>query len=76
MSSLPSKSGVNLFRDRESVIHLDAEISDGTLDLGVTQKELHGSQVAGSAMDQGQLGSAKRMLREPMRVQSNVSDPM
>lgn len=36
-SALPPKSDVDLFRYREGVIHLDAEISDGTLDLGVPQ---------------------------------------
>jgi hypothetical protein len=45
-----------LFCYREGVVDLDAEISDGTLDLGMPQKELYGSQVAGSAIDQGRLG--------------------
>jgi hypothetical protein len=37
-----------LFRYREGVIHLDAEISDRALDLGVTVQELDGSQVTGA----------------------------
>lgn len=36
-SALPPKSDVDLFRYREGVIDLDAEIPDGTLDLGVPQ---------------------------------------
>jgi hypothetical protein len=33
-------------RYREGIIHLDAEISDRALDLGVTEQKLDGSQVA------------------------------
>jgi hypothetical protein len=65
-----------LFCYRERVVDLDAEISNGTLDLGVPQKELHGSQIAGSAVDQGRLGPAKGMRPELVRVQSDVSDPV
>jgi hypothetical protein len=42
-----------LFCYREGVVYLDAEISNGTLDLSMPQKELYGPQVAGSAIDQG-----------------------
>jgi hypothetical protein len=37
-SALPPKSDVNLFCYREGVVDLDAEISDGTLDLGMPQR--------------------------------------
>ena len=44
MSALPGHiSNVNLFRYREGIIHLDAEVSDGTFDFGVAEQELHGS---------------------------------
>lgn len=50
-SLLSPNSDVDLFCYGEGVIDLDAEISDRTLDLGVPQKELYVSQVAGSAID-------------------------
>jgi hypothetical protein len=43
-SALPPKSDVNLFCYHEGVVDLDAEISNGTLDLSMPQKELYGSQ--------------------------------
>ena len=36
MSALPVTSDVNLFCNREGVVELDAEISDGAFDLGVS----------------------------------------
>jgi hypothetical protein len=50
-SAPPPKSDVNLFCYREGVVDLNAEISDRTFDLGVPQKELDGSQIAGSSVD-------------------------
>ncbi|MGY4233583.1 hypothetical protein ACVIIW_002530 [Bradyrhizobium sp. USDA 4449] len=50
-SALPPKSDVNLFCYRKGVVDLDAEISNGTLDFGVPQKELYGAQVPSSAID-------------------------
>lgn len=46
MSALPLSSDVNLFCYRQSVVDLDAKVSDGTLDLSVPEEELHGSQIA------------------------------
>jgi hypothetical protein len=37
-SALPPKSDVDLFRYREGVIDLDAEIPDGTLKFGMAQR--------------------------------------
>jgi hypothetical protein len=39
----PGISDVNLFRYREGIIYLDAEVSDGAFDLGMVEQELHGS---------------------------------
>ena len=38
MSALPGISDVNLFRYREGIIDLDAEVSDGAFDLGVAEQ--------------------------------------
>lgn len=67
-SALPPKSDVNLFCYREGIVYLDDEISNGALDLRMPQKKLHGSQVAGSAVNQGRLGPSKGMRPEQMRV--------
>ncbi len=57
MFALPLLSDVNLFGNCDSVIDLNAEISDGTFDLGVTKQKLHGTQVPCASIDQGCLGS-------------------
>jgi hypothetical protein len=35
----------------ERVVDLDAEISDSAFDLGVTEQELYGSQIASAPID-------------------------
>jgi hypothetical protein len=45
-----------LLGDRQSVINLDTEIANRALDLGVTEQQLDGPQIAGAAIDQGSLG--------------------
>ena len=42
MSALPEYFRHHLFRYRESIIYLDAEVSDGAFDLAVAEQELHG----------------------------------
>ena len=42
ISALPDISDVNLFRYRQSIIHLDAKVSDGAFDLSVAEQELDG----------------------------------
>jgi len=38
MSALPGSSDVNLFRYREGIIYLNAEVSDGAFDFGVAEQ--------------------------------------
>jgi len=52
----PNISDINLFRYRESIIYLDAEVSDGAFDLGVPEQELHGAQITGTPVNQSRLG--------------------
>ena len=52
----PGSSDVNLFRNGEGVIDLDTEVPDSAFDLGVTEQELHGSQITSTSVDQGCLG--------------------
>jgi hypothetical protein len=53
----PSISDIDLFRYRQGIIYLDAEVSDGAFDFCVAKQELHRPQVAGSTIDQRRLGS-------------------
>jgi len=47
----PESSDVNLFRYREPVVDLNSQISNSTLDFGMAEQELHGSQVTCAAVD-------------------------
>ena len=58
VSALPRDSHVNLFRYGESVVDFDTKIPDGAFDLGMAQKELHRSEISGTAVDQGRFGSS------------------
>jgi hypothetical protein len=42
----PGISDINLFRYRQSILHLDAEISDGTFDLGVAKQKMNRPEIA------------------------------
>ena len=42
----PGDSDISLFRDRERVVNLDAEISDRAFDLGVAEQELDGAKIS------------------------------
>jgi hypothetical protein len=54
--SARSASNVDLFGYRESIINLDTEIADRALDLGMTEQQLDGPQIAGATIDQRGLG--------------------
>jgi hypothetical protein len=52
-------SNVGLLGDSQSVVDLDAKITNRTLDLGMPEQQLDGSQIAGAAVDESGLGSAQ-----------------
>jgi hypothetical protein len=56
MSALPQRSDIHLFGDGKGIINLDTEIPGGALNLAMAKQELHGSQIARAAVDQGCLG--------------------
>ena len=66
--ALPGSSDIDLFGYRDSVIHLDAQVPHGALDLGVAQEELNGTQVTRASIDQGSLGPPQRVGAVQMRV--------
>ena len=39
----PGSSGIDLFGDGKSIVHLDAEISDSALDFAMPEQELDGT---------------------------------
>lgn len=50
---------VDLLRDRQSVLDLDAEVPDGAFQLGMPEQELDCTDVARTAVDQRCLGTAQ-----------------
>jgi hypothetical protein len=74
-SALPQISDVNLLSDSQGIIHFDAEIPYRALDLSVAEKQLYGSQIPGSTIDQRSLGPSKGVGAEHVSVQADTSDP-
>ncbi len=52
-SLCPGTSDVDLFRNRDGVVHLDPEIPDGALDAGVAEQQLDRPQVARAFTETG-----------------------
>jgi len=46
MFALPRYSDINLFRYRQCIIELDAEIVDRAFDLGMLEQELDGQRLS------------------------------
>ena len=61
-------SDVDLFRYRQRIIHLDTQVSDSALELGVAEQELCRSQITGSAVNQRCLGPPQRVRAKNLRV--------
>jgi hypothetical protein len=57
----PGISDINLFRNCQGVIDLDAKISDCAFDLGMPEQELDRPQVARPPINQGGLRASQRM---------------
>ena len=57
----PGISDIDLFRNCQGVIDLDAEIPDRAFDLGMPEQKLDGPEITGAPIDQ-------RSLRTPERV--------
>ena len=68
VSALPLSSDVNLFRYCDSIIDLDAEISDGALNLGVTPQELNRPQITCPSIDQGGFRAPEGVRSEQARI--------
>ncbi len=75
-SALPQFSNVNLLGNCKRVIDLDTEISDGALDLRVTQQQLNSAKVPGPTIDQRGLCPPDRMRTEHGRLRADAGDPL
>ena len=63
------------FRERECIVDVDTKISDGILDLAVTEQNLNGSQIPRGLVDNRRLGSAQRVRAVFLRRQANGANP-
>jgi hypothetical protein len=52
---------LNLFSHIQGVVHLNSKISDGALQLGVTEEKLDCTQVTGLPINLGSLRAAHRV---------------
>lgn len=71
-----SPSDFRLLGDFEGVINLDAQVFHGRLKLGVTEQQLHSTQVLGAPIDQCRLGPSHGMRPIFGRVQSQILYPV
>ena len=55
------RSDFGLLGHLQSIIHFNAKVTHGALQLGVAKKQLHRPQVFRPSIDQGCLGSPHRM---------------
>src|SRR5262249_16650109 len=65
-------SDVDLLRDFDGVIDLDAEVAHGALDLRVSEQELHRSQISCSPVDRHRLRATQRVRAEFTWIESDA----
>ncbi len=63
-------SDFGLPRHVQGIINLNSEVSDGALELGMTEQQLNRSEILGSLVDQSSLGAVGSVLAG---VQSDAS---
>ena len=69
-------SDLDLLGYGEGIIDIDAQVSNGALDLGVAEQELNGSKVPGSSVDHGRLGPPERVRAEFQRIETDAGNPL
>jgi hypothetical protein len=69
---LTGVSDVNLLGNGKGIVCLDTQIPNGALDLPMTEKQLHRSQITRAAVDQRRFGSAKRVRAKDAWVQTPI----
>ena len=72
----PVISDIDLLCYREGIVHINAEIPDSALYLGVTKQKLDGAQIPGAAVDQRRLRSPQSVCAVQMRVWPYADKPI
>ena len=74
----PGRRSLNfgLFRDLQRVIYLDSKVSDGALQLGMAEQDLHGPQVLRALIDQRCLSSPHRVRAIDRRIEADGGNPL
>jgi len=71
MSALPPSSDIDLLGYGECIINFDTAIGNRSFNFGMAQKQLDGSEIACSAINERRLGSAQGMSTKEGRVKPN-----
>lgn len=66
---------VRAFCKRKRVLYIDAEIAHRAVELGVAKQYLNGTYIPGLAIDQGDLGPAKRVCSVAGRLNADLMKP-
>ena len=69
-------SDVDFFCYLQRIVNLDAEVTNGGLDLGMSKQKLYRTQISRSTVDQRRLGSPQRMSCELQRVKADARHPL
>src|SRR5208282_2393442 len=69
------RSELDLLRERQGIVDFDLEVTDGALNLRMSENELDRSQVAGLAVDLRRLGTAQRLRAKGAAFHPRVVDP-
>jgi hypothetical protein len=64
-----------LFRYRQGVIYLNAQIPDRALDFGMTKQELDSSKIARAPVDQGSLCASQGVRPKQPWIQPDAANP-
>ena len=65
-----------VFRQFQCVLNIDAQIMDRVLDIGVTQKNLHGAEIAGGLVDERGLGAPQRVRAILLLAKTDRGHPL
>ena len=69
------RSELDLLCEPKRVIYFNPEVTNGRLDLRVTEQQLDRSQVAGLPIELGDFGSSQRVGAEAAIIEPDVADP-
>jgi hypothetical protein len=68
---MPSSRRFQFLGQRQCILYIDAEIPDGILNLGVPEQDLNCSEITGGLINDGGLGTTKRMRTIILTTKAN-----